>query len=49
MKNPSKKKVQEIRDLIIRLRKIKKEEERQLSNWEIDDHYERNLKKFDTE
>jgi hypothetical protein len=40
---------QNIKDLIIRLNKQKQDEAGQISNWEIDDYYERNLKKYDVE
>lgn len=38
-----------IRKLSIRLNKQKENEVNQLTNWEVDDYYEKNLKKYDTE
>lgn len=40
--------IQNMRELVIRLDNQKKIDEAQISNWEVDDYYERNLKKFDT-
>lgn len=38
-----------LRKVVLWLEKIKKAKKAQLSNWEVDEYYERYLKKFDME
>jgi hypothetical protein len=38
-----------LRQMVVRLNKLKKVDEARVSNWELDRYYEDNLKKYDTE